>query len=67
MSAERQTIAEVGVLVEAIFAGDLLGALPPDAIDRERHQAGIALLEVARDRLRAILGEQEQEVEIGER
>lgn len=40
-------------LLDAVVTGELLVALPPDAIDRERHSAGVGLVELARDRLRA--------------
>lgn len=53
--AERAAAAieEALALLDAVTAGELLAALPPQAIDRERHCAGVRLVEMARERLAA--------------
>lgn len=49
-------IEEALALLDAVVAGELLAALPPLAIDRERHCAGVRLVELARDRLAEAAG-----------
>lgn len=50
--AVTTVIDEALALLDAVVTGELLVALPLDTIDRERHSAGVRLVELARDRLR---------------
>lgn len=43
--------AEALALLDAVVVGELLAALPPEAIDRERHAAAVRLIGLARLRL----------------
>lgn len=43
--------ADALALLDAVIVGELLAALPPEAIDRERHAVAVRLIELARLRL----------------
>jgi hypothetical protein len=51
-SEEAATLREALAVLDAINYGELFAALPDNPSDRVRHQTGIVLLELLRDRLK---------------
>lgn len=52
---ERGELRRVTRVLDAIDHGGLLAAPPADAGERVRHEAGVALVEVAHERLTGML------------
>ncbi len=56
-SEELSVLREAVAVLDAINYGELFAALPDTPADRVRHQTGIVLLEMLRDRLKRTVRE----------